>query len=133
MAEDDPSIVADVRLYRRVHPNFILEDKTRGCLRLATGAFQDEEMSVAFGDTLAKQGNDPATIFDAYVADGYCVVCFAVAAVRAAELGICRDPKHDDPAHGLVLGKKTGGKQRQLARACVWTVAPRDGCEPPYV
>lgn len=131
MPADDPDIDGAVLLYRRVHPNFVRFDEVRGCQRLSTGAFQDAELSIAFGDTLNDLGADPASAFAAN--PGHPIVCFTVSAARAASLGVCRDPKDNEPAHGLVLGKKTGPKKRALAGASAWTVAPDGACVPPYV
>jgi hypothetical protein len=46
---------------------------------------------------------------------------------------VCRDPQPHQPAHGLVVGKKTQGCQRTLARASRWVRGPDGGCEPPYL
>ena len=127
--EDDPSIAGDTLLYRRVVPRWIVADGNRNCQRLATGAFQGVEMSVGVGDTL---GADPAESLLEGQPDDVCLVAFEARVAREIDQAVCRAPKDDDPAHGLVVGKKTDAKQRTLARSATWAKAPDDACVPPY-
>jgi len=127
--EDDPSIADSTLLYRRVVPRWIVLDGNRNCHRLATGAFQNLEMSVGVGDMF--DGNLPESILEGHPED-VCLVAFETRVARENELAVCRDAKDDEPAHGLVVGKKTTGKQRALARAATWVKAPHNACVPPY-
>ena len=87
-------------------------------------------MSVALGDTLEGAGRQPNSVLEGYPAD-FWLVSFPADAARRVEQAVCRDPKDDEPAHGLVVGKKTGACQRALARAATWIVAPPGACDPP--
>jgi hypothetical protein len=87
-------------------------------------------MSVAIGDVLAAHNEPAESLIDGY--DGYALISITAGEVRQAQLAVCRDEHPDDPAHGLVVGKKTGGRQRALARACQWQVPPTNACDPPY-
>jgi len=98
-------------------------------MKLASGAFQHVEMSVGLGDTFVELTQDPKSMLDNY--EGFSLVSFAAQVARDEKQRVCRDEKPDDPAHGLVVGKKTGACQRSLARACAWEVAPENACEPP--
>lgn len=119
-------------LYRRIHPVHLVPDENENCLRVSTGAFRDTAMSIAIGDTLDAIGRAPETVLEGYP-DQY-LVAFAAGDARAADpnLEIVRDPTPAEPAHGEVRGKKKKPVMRALARACVWVVAPENGCEPPY-
>ena len=130
---DDPSINNEVGLYRRVHPKFLVPDENRDCIRLTSGAFQGTETSVALGDDLDRLGIPPELILVGYEERGYALVVLPAGAARQAEQAVCRDHKPDDETHGLIAGKKTGSKQRALARSSAWVVAPPNGCEPPAV
>lgn len=127
MCDDDPSIDGPTRLFRRVHQNFVKRDEDRGCTRLTSAAFQDAELSVDLEDSLQV---DPATLLDAY--PGFSLVSFDAQAARDAGLVVCRDAQPENPAHGLVVGRKTGSKKRRLAEASRWEIPPDDPCEPPY-
>ena len=98
-------------------------------MKLASGAFQDREMSVAVGDTLESEGQPPESIVDGMA--GYSLVAFTTQVARDEEQIVCRDPVDGQAAHGLVVGKKTGSRQRALARASQWVVAPDNACYPP--
>ena len=127
MCVDDPSIGGATRLFRRVHYNFLKADDDRGCIRLTSGAFQDIELSVDIEDGLQVS---PATLLDEF--PGYSLVSFDAQAARDANLVVCRAATPEDPAHGLVVGKKTGSCKRRLAVASRWEIPPDDACDPPY-
>lgn len=131
MRVDDPSIAPATLLYRRVHPNFLKLDDNRRCLRFDSGAFQDENLSVHLGDVLADLGVPPSEML-ANFAPEFALVSFSASLAREVEMIVCRDPQPDDPSHGLVVGKKTGGKKRRLARGSAWAVEPPNACHPPY-
>lgn len=127
---DDPSIGDGVTLYRRVHPDFLVHDDNRDCIRLSTGAFQQEEMSVALGDDLEQQGAQPTQLLAEY--PSYALVSIKARHARVVDQAVCRDHLPDDATHGLVVGRKRGSVQRSLARAAKWVVPPEDACIPPY-
>jgi hypothetical protein len=133
MREDDPSIDGGTLLYRRVPPAWVVPDKNRNCQKLASAAFEGDEMSVVVGDTLAEIHKAPESILDDY--PSFSLVSFSTDLARSADLAqiVCRDPEDDGPAHGLVVGKKTEGRKRRLARGSAWVVAPAGACEPPAV
>jgi hypothetical protein len=126
---DDPTIDSETLLYRRVPPQWIVPDGTRNCRRLATAAFDGDEMSVDVGDALEALGEPPESVVRDH--PGFFLVAFPVRAAREAQQAVCRDPVPDDAAHGLVVGKKTRGRQKQIGRESVWIVQPDDACEPP--
>jgi hypothetical protein len=44
--------------------------------------------------------------------------------MREMGWGIERRPTADEPDHVVVIGTKTQGKRRRLARECLWVVPP---------
>jgi hypothetical protein len=44
--------------------------------------------------------------------------------MRELGWGIERRPRADEPDHIVVIGTKTLGKRRRLARECLWVVPP---------
>jgi hypothetical protein len=127
--EDDPTIAGVTLLYRRVPPQWVVPDRSRNCTRLASAAFQGDEMSVDVGDTLEAIGETPESVVRDY--PGFYLVAFPARVARDAEQAVCRDALPDDEAHGLVVGKKTGARQKQIGRGSQWVVPPEHACEPP--
>lgn len=125
--EDDASIEATTRLFRRVHPHFIVRDKNRDCMRLASGAFTDAELSVDIEDSL--DGRDPRSLLEGHA--DHALVAFPTQSARDLQQVVCRDPEGGGESHGLVVGKKTPSRQRALARASEWVSAPDGACHPP--
>jgi hypothetical protein len=128
---DDPTIDSGTLLYRRVPPQWVVPDGTRNCTRLASAAFQSEQMSVDAGDVLEAIGEPPESVVRNH--PGFYLVAFPAGVARDAQQAVCRDPLPEDEAHALVVGKKTGARQKQLGRGSMWVVRPEDACEPPMV
>ena len=126
-AVDDAPVAGDTRLYRRVHPNFVVWDDARNCNRLSSGAFNDQEMSVHLGDVLSDQGREPQTVLDAHPA-GYFLAFLSASFVRDEEQAVVRSATDDDPSHGEVVGTKPKGRCRLFASEAKWEVAPEDPC-----
>ena len=128
--EDDSSIRDEVDLFRRIHPDHHLHwDYNLGCRRVTSGAFDDPELSVVLGDTLAELRREPITILDRF--EGEFLVRFTAGTARGAQQRVCRDSDPDEEAHGLVVGRKTGATKRALREASLWVVQPGDACESP--
>jgi hypothetical protein len=128
--EDDASISDETALFRRIHPQFHLHwDDNRGCWRVTSGAFDHEEMSVALGDTLEELGRSPETLLDPYP-DQY-LVSLPARAAREQEQAILRDPDDAEPAHGLVVGRKTLRRKKALLAAARWIRSPEGACPEP--
>lgn len=121
---DDATVTNETRLYRRVSPQFI---KPEGdTFRVSSGAFQNtsgtNEMSVSLGDTLEEIGTEPASLLDDF--PGYGLVSLTAGLVRGEEQTVRRSPTEQDPAHGDVIGEKSGGRRKRFARQLEWAVLP---------
>jgi hypothetical protein len=120
---DDPSVQDGDDLWRRVPhtPQHIVWDGNRGCHRVSSAAFDDDDgepMSVV----LAAEAGDPGVMLRGH--EGYGVVAVQVAVARSRQQIIVRDPLPEQPAHALVVGRKTDSVRRTLARAARWVVRP---------
>jgi hypothetical protein len=124
---DDLSVLADVPLYRRVHPAHQYWDKNRRCWRVSTGLFKEREMSIHVGDDLTEE---PQSLLTNYL--DHWLIELITRDARANDQLVCRDPNEEDRTHGLVVGRKTEATMRALARSSSWTVAPEDACNRPY-
>lgn len=125
----DRPVPPKTRLFRRVAPRledgYVL-DEDGDCLRISSAAFLGKEMSVFLGDTLEEEGREP---LDALRQEpGFFLVAMTAADAVAAEQKVVRSPLDNEPAHGDVVGKKTRGRRRALARAAIWIKAPDGLC-----
>jgi hypothetical protein len=125
---DDPTILNDDRLLRRVAPNQWVNEPD-GTTRPSSAVFKDPELSVNIDSTMAAQGRSPNEMLNGF--PGYFLTSLAPSIIRQhdAEKGeshpIVRDLEPpNDPAHGLVLGKKTKSFANALVRAQKWIEPP---------
>jgi hypothetical protein len=121
---DDPSILADDPLWRRVHPTQVIFDKNQGVHRPSSSAFDDHPngtpMSIVLGkDALAKgrTGDDLLAKFD-----GYSLAAITAKDARASKQVVYRAPVPDEPDHGEVKGDKPKAVQRSFAKLAKWVV-----------
>ncbi len=121
-ASDDLSILSEDRLFRRVPPNQLLIEPD-GSQRPTSAVFKHTELSVNIESLMIEQGRQPE---DALVGfPGASLTSITAGDVRAHGYPIVKDTNPpNDPAHGLVLGKKTGKFANAMVRAHRWVVEP---------
>jgi hypothetical protein len=125
--EDDRSIVNSDHLYRRIPPTQAPYNHNKQRRWPSSAALLpssgDTEVSVYLGSLLEEFGLEPAAVLEGH--EDYGLITFPVGAARAAGYGVKRDPILNatrplsaDPAHGVLTGTPTTGKQtrRRLAR-----------------
>ena len=103
---NDSAVSDSDTLYRRIKPHFLVPGEG-GRLRVASAAFKNYEMSVLIESLLSQQGRAIAQEMQNYPGEA----AVAITAGLARELGqiVCGDTEPpNDPAPGLVIGKKTG-------------------------
>lgn len=123
---DDPRIANDEVLLRRLPPDWIVPGDD-GRMRIASAAFKHEELSILFLSLMEQQGRPKEDALKGYPDNSLCSVTAGLA--RELEQGViyATEPPND-PAHGLVIGKKRKIANR-FARRAKWEIP----CEPPLV
>lgn len=119
---DDRTILDDDRLFRCVPPNQVVEGAD-GRYRPSSAVFKTPELSVNIESLMILQGRPPEDTLARF--PGYYLASVTASQVRVHKYGVVKDndPPHD-PAHGLVLGKKTNGFANAMARGQLWIVPP---------
>jgi len=121
-AQDDPSIPDADRLFRRVRPNQ-LQPETDGSQRPSSAVFKNQELSVNIESLMAEQGRQPEETLTSFPDDF--LTSIVARDVRAYGYPIVKDTAPpNDPAHGLVLGRKTSAFANAMVRTHQWIKAP---------
>ena len=67
---DDPAILSDAILWRRIHPKWVVLDTNRGGVRVSSAAFDDSPdgsaMSVLLADAVESTGRMAADVLARY-------------------------------------------------------------------
>jgi hypothetical protein len=120
--KDDLSIPDTDRLFRRVPPNQ-LEPLGDGSLRPTSSVFKHIRLSVNIECLMVEQGRPPEDSLTGY--PGHYLTSILARDVRAKGHPIVKDTEPpNDPAHGLVLGKKTGSFANAMLASHRWIVPP---------
>lgn len=120
--EDDPTIPGDERLFRRIHPDHVNWNE-RGDPNISSAAFRDLELSVNLASVMAMAGREPGDAVRGYA--GFGLAAITAAHARALNQSVSRDPKLEEPAHGIVYGeKKRANICRKLRDGAHWVVNP---------
>jgi hypothetical protein len=125
---DDPSIRDDVRLLRRIIPEWVVADHNTNSKRVSSAAFSnssgehgiEEGMSVFLEDVLAAEGRTPASVLKGYESNA--LIAITAGWVRSLGQGVVRDPLPDETAHAQVMGDKNANMRRKLAKNYEWVV-----------
>lgn len=121
---DDGSIPDSDRLFRRV-PRNQLRPLDDGSFRPSSAVFKHRELSITIESLLLAQKREPLDVLKDYP-DQFLTSILA-GDVRKFGLAIIKDTDSPhDPAHGLVLGKKTEGFANAMVRSHRWVVSPND-------
>jgi hypothetical protein len=117
---NDSSIADGEVLLRRLQPDWIVPGN-HGRMRIASAAFKHEELSILFYALLQSQGRTVQDAMCGYPTNSLC----SITAGLARELGqaVVYEVSHpNDPAHGLVVGKKTKAVANRFAREAGWVI-----------
>jgi hypothetical protein len=119
--EDDKSIADSDRLFRRVSVNQLVW--VDGRPRPSTGVFKTDKLSINIESLMAAQNRPPEDTLGLY--PGQYLVAVVAGEVRKFPYPIVKDcDPPNDPAHGLILGKKTDGFAKAMVKTLTWIVAP---------
>jgi hypothetical protein len=120
--EDDLSIPDTDRLFRRVPPNQ-LEPLEDGSSRPTSAVFKHTELSVNIECLMIEQRRPPEDALTGY--PGHYLTSIIAGDVRGKGHPIVKDTEPpNDPAHGLVLGKKKASFANAMLASHRWIVPP---------
>jgi hypothetical protein len=120
--EDDLSIPDTDRRFRRVPPNQ-LEPLEDGSFRPTSAVFKHTQLSVNIECLMVDQGRPPEDTLTGY--PGHYLTSIIAGHVRAKGHPIVKATEPpNDPAHGLVLGKKKGSFANAMLTSHQWIVPP---------
>jgi hypothetical protein len=123
---DDPSVLDDQRVIRRIPPIWRVVDHNNNSWRVSSAAFANSSdgspTSVSLETEMPPLGQIASRMEQQF--PGYSLAALTVAVARANAQGVQRDPTAEDPSHALLFGKKTDGIKSRLAKACVWVFHP---------
>ena len=120
--QDDPTIPDSDRLFRRVRPNQLFTEPD-GSQRPTSAVFKNQELSITIESLMTEQGRPPEDTLTGF--PGEYLISIIAGHVRAHGYPIVKDCEPpEDPAHGLVLGKKTHAFANAMVRAHRWIVPP---------
>lgn len=118
--QDDPTIQDGVRLFHRVHLNYIVPGQD-GKARISSGLFKKKtELSIVIESVLLEAGRTPKDCLQDYP---FCkLVALTASICRQNQQAVARDPTPQEPAHGVIFGNKSGSVARALCSAAQWVV-----------
>lgn len=120
--EDDPTIPATERLFRRIPPTWIDWDD-QGKAAISSAAFKDEELSITLESVMERDQRPPEDAVRNFPRYGLAAITAGHA--RSLNQAVARDPEPEEPAHGVVYGqKKRGGIGGKLRDGAEWVVRP---------
>ena len=125
--QNDPAILNEDNLWRRIMPSQIVQDHNSGLLRPSSAAFEDSPdgspMSAIWEKLHRELGLTECDALREHV--GFALACFTAGLARELGQGIQPDPLPETPAHVLVFGSKPKKSfSRKLAAAARWVESP---------
>jgi len=123
---DDPTVPNDSELWRRIPPKLIVLDENMGRRRPSSAAFKNSRdgspMSVFLADVLRELNRGPETVLAGH--DDFALAAITAGLARECNQSVARDPLQGEPAHAVVIGKKTEAVRTKLALGSHWIVLP---------
>jgi hypothetical protein len=124
---NEAGIADDEVLLRRLQPDWIVPGN-HGRMRIASAAFKHEEMSILFYSVLQNQGRTVQDALSGHPDNSLCSITTGLARELCQRVVYDVEPPND-PAHGLVVGKKTKAVANRFAREALWVIPT----EPPLI
>jgi hypothetical protein len=120
---DDPTILDQDRLFRRVHLRQIVKDDDTGQARVSTSAFKDRELSINIESVLLENVETAEACLRNYRT--HKLVSFTAGQARTLMQTVSRDPEPpDNLSHGLVCGSKSSRRVHEGLRDFATWVIP---------
>jgi hypothetical protein len=129
--DDDLSIAADCRLFRRITPHQMRPEGDR--VRITSAAMDASSdgsgTSVHLEDEMEARGITAEQLV-AERADETWMASLPAQAARDEELWLIRSPEEHDGTHGEICGPRNTNKKRRLIRRMTWEVPPPNAIAP---
>lgn len=122
---DDANIGPDGVIWRRIPPDKIQRDPVLGRYRPQSGMFSDSRDGTPMSASRADLHSSPNEFLQNSDYPDYLLVSLRVEDIRNLGLAIASQPPTDDPGHVWIVGKKTPGRQKKLARLAKWVIGPK--------
>lgn len=128
-SSDDPSVRNKCKLLRRIQikKDFVVWDDNLNRLRPSSASFRDHpdgsSMSIVLGDDLDEAGRNYSEVLNDH--SNFALATITAELARENNQMIVRDPLKEEPAHGLVVGKKRGADSK-MAKAAQWIISPTE-------
>jgi hypothetical protein len=123
---DDPSILNQDLMLRRIPPVHFVPDENSGGQRPSSAAFDNDKdgdpMSVYRQTVIESSGGTMERVMEGHA--GYALAAISAGDLRSRDQTVHSDPLADEPAHAVVCGDKTKGTQRFFSRRAVWVIPP---------
>lgn len=125
---DDPSILDDEVLFRRIPPLHHFFDENEQRYRPSSAAFEDDDdgdpMSVYLSTVILRENRQPESVLAGH--EGYSLASITAGLARACDQTVHRDPLPEELSHAVVCGEKRKPKntspRKKFARAAAWVV-----------
>lgn len=79
-------------------------------------------MSVLLADIVERDGRSAADALAGH--EGFALAAITAGLARQCDQGVARDPLPEEPAHGVVVGKKTDSVRKRFAKGAEWVIPP---------
>jgi len=123
---DDATIDNDADLWRRIPPWHLVHDHNQNRIRPTSAAFEDDEdgspMSVVLADVVIEAGRSETEILVGH--EGFAMAAITAGLGRECAQKIVRNPLPEEPAHALLVGRKTDSVRKRFAKSCRWVIHP---------
>ena len=123
---DDPTIRDDAVLWRRIPPWHLIFDANLRRWRPKSAAFEDHPngtpMSVYLADMMEATGRGPDDALTGHQA--FALAGISAGLARSTGQQVAREPLPGEPAHAVVVGRKTKSVSRRFAKESHWVVSP---------
>ena len=119
---DDPSVLDDHELWRRVPAFWVVYDDNRKQYRPTSAAFQNSTGFNGMSVVLGTDHGDPEGAVSSPNHSTHSLASVSARFARGCSQTLSRAPEPDEPHHGHVAGAKTRSISRKFAAESDWRV-----------
>ena len=122
---DDPSIEHSDELWRRIgrRQDQTIFDNNTNRYRPSSGAFNNNRDGSPMSVDLAKIAKFPSVTLKGH--EDYNFASITAGLARDCNQIVAHDPQPDNPAHSVVVGKKSKSVRSRFAKGANWVLPPK--------